>query len=168
MMQTLINFSLKNEKLKKFSPAIFFVCGFLFDILTLNQVDNIFSLIQQCLYIAIAGYILRLSFLNKEQLWEAPEKYKKIWNYQNEIVHFLLGGLLSIYTLFYFVSSSLSVSFTFLIFMFTALVFNETTYVKNQGFFCKYLLYSIALFSFFLFLLPHYISEKPIHLFLLL
>ncbi|MCB9024818.1 MAG: DUF2914 domain-containing protein [Bdellovibrionaceae bacterium] len=145
---------LKNEKFKKYSPAVFFVCGFLFDIITLDEVDNLLSLIQQCLYISFAGFILRFSFLQHEGLWVAPEKMKKIWKYQNEIIHFLLGGLLSVYTLFYFVSSSFSVSFFFLFFMFAVLVLNETPALQNKGLFFKYLLYSICLFSFFMFLLP--------------
>ncbi|MCB0355985.1 MAG: DUF2914 domain-containing protein [Bdellovibrionales bacterium] len=154
MLEAQLKHLKKIEKYKKYSPALFFVFGFLFDILTLNDVDNLISIIQQCIYIIVAGSLLQFKFLEQEGLWQASEKIKKYWHYNNEILHFLLGGLLSIYTLFYFVSSSLAVSLLFLIFMFCLLIINEMPKFQQQKIIFKYLLYAICLFSFFLFLLP--------------
>lgn len=149
-LQELIN----HVHIKRYRPAIFFALGFLFDILTLNEVDNLLSLIQQCFYILIAGLVLRWAFLQQEGLWAPPESWHKFWPYHNELVHFLLGGLLSIYTLFFFVSSSFSVSFLFLLLLFSLLILNETPLFQKKSLAFKYLLYSLCLFSFFLFVLP--------------
>lgn len=153
--------------IKKNLPAIFFVLGFLFDIFTLDQVDNLFSLIQQAIYMAITGILLRFSMLEKQGLWSPSEKLKKVWNYHNEAIHFFLGSLLSVYTLFYFLSSSLSVSLVFLVIMFAILVLNELPFFQVKGFYFKYILYSLCLFSFFLFLLPITIGSVGILAFVL-
>lgn len=145
------------QKLNRYSPykpAIFFVTGFVFDVLTLGETDNLTSIIQQCLYMLIAGVLLNLMFLESQGRWQPPEKWKKYWGYRIEVLHFILGGLLSIYTLFYFVSSSLSVSLLFLVTMFVLLIVNEwPRFQKNQLVF-KYVLYYVCMYSFFMFLLP--------------
>ncbi len=171
-MENSIGFSLykfnkyKLDKYKKFRPAVFFSLGFLFDIITLGRVDNIFSLAQQCLYIGVAGLLLRQHFFEREQLWTPHTKIQKLWTYQNEAVHFFLGGLLSIYTLFFFISSSLSTSLLFLIALFSLLILNETSFFRTKNLTFKYCLYSICLYSFLLFLLPIILGTVGITAFL--
>jgi hypothetical protein len=151
MKEQLLEFYKKHER---YQGAAFFVLGFLVDVFTLGDVDNITSILQQGLYIGLAGLLLRWHFLESEGLWVPPSWLQKAWPYRIEVLHFLLGGLLSVYTLFFFVSSSLATSAVFLILMATLLILNEFPQFKELGLIFKYCLYAICLFSFFLFLLP--------------
>src|SRR5690606_3750651 len=72
----------------------------------------------------------------------------------DEILHFLFGSLLSLYTLYYFVSSSLAVSFTFMTAMAVFLVLNELPQFQKQGLQLKFGLFALCLFSFLFALVP--------------
>ena len=107
-------FKLLKEKYEKYWPAAFFVTGFLFDILTLSRVDDWLSITQQAVYLFLIIQILKFKILEQDLKWQPHQRLSTVWNYSDEILHFILGSLLSSYTLFYFVSSSFATSFLFL------------------------------------------------------
>ena len=99
-----------HSKYEKYYPAAFFIAGFIFDIVTLDRIDNIYMILQQAIYIIFVGYVLFFQTLEKTGHFQ-PQKmtsffgrhFNKMWRYNNEALHFVLGSLLSVYFLFYFV-----------------------------------------------------------------
>ena len=79
----------------------------------------------------------------------------KIWPYQNFALHFCLGTLLNVYSLFYIKSASLFSSVVFLFLMIVMIFMNELPFVKrSEKINLKVGLYSICLFSFFSIVYP--------------
>ena len=64
-----------------------FVPGFLFDVLTLGRIDDLLNLVQQALYLFVLGALIIIEI-----------RRETIWAYQDLVVHFLFGSLLSAYT----------------------------------------------------------------------
>lgn len=145
---------LLQKKYDKFIPAAFFLSGFLFDILTLSQIDDLLTLIQQGIYITTLFIFLYFRTLEHAALWTASERIAKIWQYNNEILHFIFGSLLSSYTLFYFVSGSLATSFAFLLFISSLLILNEWPKFQSQNLMVKYALLGLCLFSYLFVVVP--------------
>ena len=92
----------------------FFAGGFLFDVFTLTRVDAWFGVAQQVVYLLLTGAILLDIFFDEgkppRQLEGMPALKRWYFEYRMAAVHFLLGALLSVYTLFFFKSSSVLVS----------------------------------------------------------
>mgnify|MGYP001237142355 CR=1 FL=1 len=143
------------ERYEKFEPATFFVAGFGFDVLTLGRVDDLFSILQQSVFLLVLAWMLQLSFLVARVDGASPPKwFFKAWPYKDEIIHFLLGSLLSLYALFFFVSSSLAVSLWFLAVMFILLLLNEYFAVKGSRHYLTVGLFSLCVFSYLFYLIP--------------
>jgi hypothetical protein len=113
---------------------------------------------QQGLYLfLILAALLQMFF---EETAPAPDTAKmfflKRWfyDYRTAIVHFFFGTLLNGYTLFFFKSSSLIVSFVFMIFMIGLLVVNESHRFKKSGIAFKFGLLSLCIFCYFAYVTP--------------
>ncbi len=133
----------------------FFVGGFIFDILFLSEVDDLFSIAQQAIYLLIITTILHFEILFRMQKWRPTGSFTfKIWDYRELILHFALGSLLSSYSLFYIKSASFISSLIFLILMIALLIANELPLVKKSKVSFKMGLYAICLFSFISILFP--------------
>lgn len=105
-----------------YGPTLFFLLGFVFDIMTLDRIDTWGTLIPVGLYLILATGLLIRDTIKGESL------------YSQEAIHFALGALLSAYTLFFFKSSSFFSSLAFLLFMMGILLFNETKWARSfQG-----------------------------------
>jgi len=77
-----------------------FVFGFVFDLLTLGRIDDFLNLIQQGVYLALLGALLLYEIKEKIGTANFSPRMQKFWQYQNLVVHFLFGSLLSAYTIF--------------------------------------------------------------------
>jgi Protein of unknown function (DUF2914) len=132
----------------------FFLGGFVFDVLTLSSVDDPFSLIQQVVYLIIIAVLLIWEF--KVQALQIPVVgfKSKIWQYRSLILHFFLGSLLSIYSLFFIKSSSLFASFAFILGLLAIMVLNEMSFVQKGKLYFKVALFVLCLFSFFSLIVP--------------
>lgn len=143
------------KKYEKQLEIGFFVGGFIFDIVFLSAVDDVFSILQQLIYLLLITSILHFEILYRLQKWRPTGSFIfKIWAYRELILHFILGSLLSVYSLFYIKSSSLISSLIFLILMIGLLIANELPIVKQSKVSFKMGLYAICLFSFFSILFP--------------
>lgn len=151
----------------------FFIFGFLFDILTLSDFDDWFSLTQQLIYLAVIGFILLadLQLLHlpgaehTEQrgrsitAWfHARDYFKKtwferLWGVRHAILHFLLGSLLSVYALYYIKSASFIASSIFILVIVFLMIANEIKFFQGLTD-IKIILFVICLFSFFSTLVP--------------
>ena len=149
----------------------FFAGGFLFDVFTLSRVDAWLFVVQQVLYLAAAAAILLHIFFDEgkpaRRLEAMPRIKRWYFEYRAAAVHFLLGGLLSVYTLFFFKSSSLLVSFAFLLFLVLVLVVNESKLFKRLGLPFKFALLGVCLLSFSAIVVPVVIGSIGVVVFLL-
>jgi uncharacterized membrane protein len=131
----------------------FFLGGFLFDVVTLSSIDDFFSIFQQVVYLVLVGSLLFAEFLVSAQVWAVPQWLHKPWEYRSAIVHFLLGSLLSIYSLFFLKSASVFSSLIFVGLIMGIMVANEMKRVQSRGD-TKIGLFVVCLFSFFSMLIP--------------
>jgi hypothetical protein len=143
-----------DEQYGKLLPAAFFVGGFGFDLLFTGRIDESFSLIQQAVYLFLIGLFLFLEVLNQENKFTPFRGIQTLWKYHREILHFFLGSLLSIYSIFYFKSSSLIGSFAFLFFIAIILIANELPKFQEAGYFFRFALFSLCLASYANMIIP--------------
>ena len=154
-------------KYEKFAPAIFFVLGFLFDMLTLGRIDSVATISQQGVFILSAVALLFLEILDRENLLKLPDRVTAWWQYQEEAIHFFFGSLLSAYALFYFKSASISSSFFFMVILFGLLVANESSMLRGKGIVLRSAILSLCVASYFVYLIPILIGSVGVLPFIL-
>ena len=125
----------------------FFLGGFLFDIVTLSDPDDPWNLGKQLLYLGVIFAILARDFLTTYRPTPPKRPAPKWWNHRELLLHFLLGSLLSEYSLFYLKSASLLTSFAFVGTVLALLVANELHSVQQSGFPAKFALFGFCVFS---------------------
>ncbi len=131
-----------------------FVGGFLFDLLTLSRIDDLFNLIQQAIYLLILGTLLLCEIKIKTGSLVLSDKGKKFWQYHDLVVHFLFGSLLSLYTIFYYTSASALTSFFFIVLLGGLMLANEFPQIQRLGMPVRVTLFSICVLSYFSFFYP--------------
>lgn len=132
----------------------FFLGGFVFDVFTLSDIDNPFNIAQQIVYLLITGGILCVEFLRGLNLLALNPRLARMWKYHELAFHFLLGSLLSIYSLFFLKSASLFSSIAFVLLLMGVMVANELKNVHRAQVNVKIGLYVICVFCFFSLLIP--------------
>jgi hypothetical protein len=167
-LQRLRLYAARNERRLAVS---FFVAGFLFDILTLGRIDSWLTIAQQGIYLLLITVVLVQTLLSERR--PAPDlaaasRWKRwYFEYRNPAIHFLLGALLSAYTLFFFKSSSLLVSFGFMGVLVMLLVANESARFKALGLPFKFALLGLCYLAFFAYVVPVAIGQTGLGVFLL-
>ena len=142
------------EKYQGYFPAAFFVGGFLFDILTTERIDQASSLWLQVGYLTLIVILFYCEILTPKAFENSEKFLGKLWAWHVEALHFLFGCLLSLYTIFYFKSTSLMSSFAFMIFLAVLLVINELPQFQKRGIMVRAALLSLCLSSYFIYLVP--------------
>lgn len=132
----------------------FFLGGFFFDVWTLSDIDDPFAIAQQVIYLLILGSILYFDFLKSHGFITIHRKLERAWEYRQLAVHFLLGSLLSVYSLFFLKSASLFSSLIFILLLLGLMVANELKRVRESEINLKIGLFVICLFSFFSMMVP--------------
>jgi hypothetical protein len=167
-LQRLKLYAARNERRLALS---FFVAGFLFDIVTLGRIDSWLTIGQQAAYLVAVTVVLMHMLRTEGQpapvLSSASRMKRWYYEYRNPAIHFLLGALLSAYTLFYFKSSSLLVSFGFLAVLLVLLVANELPRFKALGLPFKFALLALCWLSFFSYVVPVLIGQTGMLVFVL-
>jgi DUF2914 family protein len=147
-----------------------FIGGFLFDIVTVERADSWYAIGQQVLYLAVILAALTQMFF--EEGGQAPDPaglfVLKRWYYQyrTALIHFFLGTLLNVYTLFFFKSSSLLVSFSFLAFLVFLLWANESERFKSLGLPFKFTLFALCVLCFAANVVPIFVGSIGLVVFL--
>src|SRR5262245_42002241 len=134
--------------------AAFFAAGFLFDIFTLSRIDDLFSLVQQGVYMVLLGGLMITEERYRAGVAAPPRCLVKAWRFSEDAIHFLFGSLLSSFTLFYLKSSSGVASFLFMAILGTLLVANELPVFRERGPIVRFALLSLCLTSYLAILLP--------------
>jgi len=133
----------------------FFVGGFIFDIVMISDVDDIFGILQQAFYLWILASMLHYELLFSHSKWKPRGRWiSAIWDFRTLIFHFVMGNLLNLYSLLYIKSASILNSLIFLLVMVAIILGNELPVIKKSHVSFKVGLYGICLFSFFAVLFP--------------
>jgi hypothetical protein len=141
-----------HKKYQSYIPALFFLSGFLFDLMTIGDIDELINILTQATYLIVAGHILYLDSLG---IKETKNKYYQYYlTYKEDIFHFLLGSLLSAFTIFYFKSASLANSFIFMFILTALLLLNELPTFQSLGAIFRSALYMLCLISYFIYVIP--------------
>jgi hypothetical protein len=145
------------QRHEKTWPILFFIGGFLFDLVMLGRIDAPEVWAQQFVY--IVGIAWMLSQMLREEItplnFETMGRFKKLYyHHRLEIMHFFFGTLLNAYTIFYFKSASLITSFGFLIVLCLLLFVNELPQFRSKGTAFKFALLALCVYSFFSYILP--------------
>ncbi len=154
-----------NLKNSKFTPVLIFVAGFLWDVFTLNRIDNPVDNLILGSYLLMAGVSLVVSHgLSTRKIQHAfLQKYPVIWNYA---VQFFLGGLFSSYVVYYFRSTTISSTLFFILLMIVLLLANEFLPRRLGNVYLQMALFTIAAFSYFIYLIPVLIKKMGMLVFL--
>src|SRR5258708_22284126 len=148
------------------------VGGFVSDTAMLDRIDAWSTIVQQAVYLLLIAVILMQMFFAEGEpardIGSMPAPKRWYYEYRTALVHFLLGTLLNLYTLFFFKSASLVVSFVFMLVLAALLVANESRRLKEQfGLSLKFALFSLCLLSFCAGILPVFVgSIEPFFFFL--
>jgi hypothetical protein len=142
-------------------PIVFFIGGFLFDLVMLGRIDAPEVMIQQFVYIAAIAWML--SQMLCEELtpiqMEGLGRFKKLYyHHRLEITHFFFGTLLNAYAIFFFKSASLIVSFAFMIVLALLLIVNEMPRFRSQGTAFKFALLALCIYSYCSYILPVFVG----------
>lgn len=133
---------------QRYFPAAFFILGFVFDIFTLGRIDAASTMIQLAVYLLLSAALIVFGILADRGAVVVPAWLLKVWMWRELAIQFLLGSLLSAYTLFYFKSSSVFSSFVFLAFIVVVMLLNEFFHFKKAKTFVRVCLLSVSVISF--------------------
>lgn len=147
---------------------MFFAAGFVFDTVAVGRVDSWHMIAQQALYLAIVTAVLtQMFFVPDEPPPEGLPPVKRFYyRHRIAVLSFFLGTLLNVYTLFFFKSSSLLVSFWFMLVMVALLFLNEFGPFKRLGISFKFALLSLCGLSFCATVVPVIFGQVGITVFL--
>lgn len=160
-----------------FMPGVFFLAGVTYDTVTLSRIDRLSDNLILLLYLVLLGWLIVLkgrramASIQGEDSECPPGAFHnlrtRVVPYVPMAIQFLLGGLFSAYTIFYFKSSSFGTTAIFFALLVGLLVANE--FLRNRLSSIKLLisLYTVVCFSFFTFFLPVLVRYMNAFIFLL-
>lgn len=145
------------QRHKKAAPVIFFFGGFIWDSLTLQRIDHLYSnvvLFGYLLCLMIALYIYNVS---DDGRWKNTflESYQ---DYAPLAVQFFLGGLSSAYVIFFFRSVSLTQTMVFFILLVFLLVSNEFLKHRISNKYLQFGAFFFVTFTFMEFMIPVFVG----------
>lgn len=155
------------EQHAKAEIAVFFAAGFLFDVVTLDRIDSWFSIGQQAVYLTALGALLLYEQRHELGLAKPGKWMAKLWRFGEDAIHFLLGSLLSSFSLFFLKSASSVASLVFMAAIFGVLLANELPRFRRLGHVVRVGLYGFCVTSYFAYLVPVLIGFLSTWLFLL-
>ncbi|HEY1308244.1 MAG TPA: DUF2914 domain-containing protein [Vicinamibacterales bacterium] len=153
--------------LRHYSSVITFVAGFLFDIVTMSRIDAWLNLASQVGYLAGLTGLLVYQHREITGRWAPGRLIARLWHYNVEALHFLLGGLLSAYVVLYFRSTSSSRAVLFLLLLVIVMVMNEVPRVRSAGYRLRIALYAFCVLSFLSYFIPIIVGRINQWIFLL-
>lgn len=133
---------------KKWEPLVFFVGGFTFDALLLHRIDDPLMLVHQALYLSLSAFLIAWDLLTEAGKASVPKGLNKVWKYREGVLHFLLGTLLNVYTIFYFKSGTFLSSLLFLVLLMALLILNELRPARISKHILRNALFGLCLVSY--------------------
>lgn len=145
MIQQIKSFAHKH---KKWEPLVFFVGGFTFDAFLLHRIDDPLMLVHQAIYLSLSAFIIAWDLFTEAGRATVPRWLTKVWTYREGVLHFLLGTLLNVYTIFYFKSGTFLSSILFLLLLVALLILNEVRPPKISKHVLRNALFGLCLVSY--------------------
>ncbi len=142
------------SRTERWRPIAFFALGFLFDVVMLSRIDDLWTLAQQAIYLMICGALIGLELVEAARPLEIPRWAGRFWHHREELLHFLMGSLLSGYALFFFKSASALSSFIYVAGLMALLILNEFKRFKKSQAKVHVAFLSLCLISYFVSLSP--------------
>jgi len=155
------------ERHKILWELAFFTAGFAFDFFaTRKGIDHELLIGQQVLYLLIIGSILYLEFLSTSRAGRPKlgPYLERFWPYRSLVMHFCLGTLMNLYSIFFFMSASWFSSAGFIVLLGAAIVLNELKGLPVYGIDVRIGLYAICVFCFWSLVIPlavHHVGLWP-------
>ncbi len=113
------------DRNRRWIPPAFFILGFVFDAVTLQRIDELWTILQQAAYLIIVASLTGLEIVESAREVQPHRFIRKIWQYREAAIPFFLGALLNCYALFFFKSASSLTSFVFITVIGMLLVLQE-------------------------------------------
>jgi hypothetical protein len=135
----------------------FFAAGFLLDIFaTAEGIDHPAIVVQQVLYLLTIGAILYVDFIREVRPggWTFSPRLESFWAYRGLLLHFCLGTLMNVYSIFFLMSASFSSTIGFVLLLAAAVILNEMPAVRRRGVDVKIGLFVLCVFCFWSLLVP--------------
>jgi hypothetical protein len=155
----------------KLQGVAFFIAGFVFDMLLLGRIDSWHVIGQQIAYLSAITVLLVQLFGDEAAPPPEPASLSRVrrlyLKYRPAAVNFLLGTLLNVYTIFFFKSSSLLVSFGFMGVLVLLLLANEARRLKVFGLSLKFALLGLCFLCFSASVIPVFAGSIGLPVFLL-
>ena len=141
------------QKHQRFLPVISFFTGFTWDSVTITRIDELSDNLIISLYLLLLAFLIIMTLYSEQNRFEKKFLVKYSHWYPPGI-QFFLGGLFSVYVVFYFKSASFTKTAIFLGLLILLLVANEFLKNKLTNSYLLISLYFLASFSFFIFFIP--------------
>ncbi|SMO61225.1 DUF2914 domain-containing protein [Gracilimonas mengyeensis] len=150
---------------QRYLPVVFFMCGFLWDSLTLGRIDRLYDQIILCTYLTSLSISLYLYNLADDGKWTETflEKYQ---DYLPLAIQFFLGGLCSAYVIYFSRSVSFSKTFFFFLILVLLLFANELLKKRISNKYLQFSAYFFVNFTFFTFFIPMLVKSMNTFIFM--
>ena len=158
-------FRLYLRKNQKYAPIVFFICGFLWDSLTLGRIDRLYDRMVLATHLTSLTVSLYLFNLAGDGRWKGTffEKYEE---YLPLAIQFFLGGLCSAYVIYFSRSVSLTKTLSFFVILVFLLFANELLKKRISNKYLQFSAYFFVNFTFFTFFLPVLVKTMNTFIFL--
>lgn len=133
---------------------ISFAAGFAVSLWREKPIDTNTALALQALTLFIIFILIILELRFKFGSWVPSTRLQKFWRFQALFVHFLLGGLLRGYAIFFLKSAGSTAPLVFLAVLLLLLLCNEIPFVQTKGPLIRTILWTLSLCCFLTFLVP--------------
>ncbi len=141
------------EKYERHLSSVSLIGGFIFDNLTLRRIDTFIDQALIVLYLLVAAFAI--AWLSRFEGRHIRGRWQSRWHTFTLIaLQFVLGGLFSVFFIFYFRSATIAASWPFLIFLLGLLIGNEFLRNRYQVAFFRASVFFVALYSYLIFFIP--------------
>ena len=150
---------------KKYAPLLFFLGGFIFDLLTLGRIDRLYDSITLCVYLSSLSICLYLYNLADDGKWKGTfiERFEE---FLPLAIQFFLGGLLSANVIYFSRSVSLTKTVSFFIILVLLFIANEFLKKRISNKYLQFSVYFFVNFTFFTFFIPVIVKEMNATIFM--
>lgn len=154
------------RKNQRYAPVVFFICGFIWDTLTLGRIDRLYDRVILSTYLSSLTICLYLYNLSDDGKWENTflERYEE---YLPLAIQFFLGGLCSAFVIYFSRSVSFTKTLSFFIILVVILFANELLKKRISNKYLQFSAYFFVNFTFFTFFIPVLIKQMNTFIFLI-
>jgi hypothetical protein len=137
-----------------FHNVLLFVGGFVFDWFTVGRIDSWIDIAVQLFYLTVIAGLLVLQQMHVQGAWKPRGRFGRLWPHNDKVLHFLYGALLSVHVVLYVRSSAAAEPAVFLVLLGATMVLNELPQIRRFGFRVRLGLYTFALATLSIYLVP--------------